>query len=91
MFSKFKRKERSILRRIVGTMSSFAIIGISGYAFFFGINVFTSLLIGLAVVSIVAPVLIAGGSFIELLIGIIEAFIEGLVGALEAIANMFNF
>lgn len=86
-----KRKDRPLYKRTLGTICSFALVGACGYAFFTGLNLLTTLLIGMAILSIIAPVVIAGGSLVEILVGIVEAFIDGLMGVIDVIASFFNF
>ena len=85
------RKDKPLIRRIFGTISSFVLIGACGYAFFAGVNALTGLIIALAILSIATPVVIDGGSIIELFVGIFEAFLEGLMGVVDAIASIFSF
>ncbi len=85
------RKEKPILRRIFGTLSSFVLIGASGYAFFAGMNFLVGLILAISILSIATPVVIDGGGFFEIVSGIFEAFIEGVMGVFDAVASIFSF
>ena len=85
------RKDKPILKRMFGTISSFVLIGACGYAFFAGVNLLVGFLLAISILSIVGPVVIDGGGIGELISGIIEAFFEGIMGVIDAIASIFSF
>ena len=86
-----KRKDKPLHMRVLGTVSSFAFLGACGYAFFTSLTLLSGMFIGIAFLSIIGPVLVGGGNVIEMLGGIVEAFIEGLLGIFDAIASIFDF
>ena len=86
-----KRKEKPITKRLLSTVSSLALIGASGYMFFAGVNLISGAILAIALISICSPVIIDGGGIIEVISGIFEAFIEGIMGVIDAITSIFNF
>ena len=86
-----KRKEKPFGKRLLSTVSSFAFIGACGYMFFAGANLIAGTVLAIALLSICSPVIIDGGSIIEVIGGIFEAFIEGLMGVVDAISSIFSF
>lgn len=85
------RKDKPLLRRLFGTISSCVFIGACGYAFFAGINLLVGFLLAVSILSIATPVVIDGGGIAELISGVVEAFIDGIMGAFDAIASLFSF
>jgi len=85
------RKSRPLKIRILNAISSFTLIGTSVYLFFTGINLFACAIIAVATLTIITPVAIDGGRVLELLSGIFEAFLDGVITIFETIANIFNF
>ncbi len=85
------RKEKPLLRRIFGTVGSFVLIGACGYTFFAGMNLLVGLILAVSILSIATPVVIDGGEFFELITGVFEAFIDGIMGIFDAIASIFSF
>ena len=85
------RKDKPLLHRIFTTVCTFTLIGAGMYAIFAGLNLTSGIVIGLAIASIATPVVIEGGSILEVIFGVFEALLEGLMGVLDAIGNIFNF
>lgn len=86
-----KRKSKPIIKKVFNTISSFALIGATGYMIFAGINFISGTVLAIALLSICSPVIIDGGSIIEVIGGIFEAFVEGLMGVIDAITSIFSF
>ena len=84
------RKDKSLFRRVVSTICAFALIGAVCYSIFVGMNAMTGAVLAVALVGICAPVIVAGGSIIEVLSGVFEAFIDGLMGVVDAISSIFS-
>ena len=85
-----KRKDKSIIRRLLSTISSLTLIGVSGYMYFVGINLISGAILAAALLSICSPVIIGGGGIVEVIGGIFEAFFDGLMGVVDAITSIFN-
>jgi len=86
-----KRKEKPIANRVFSTVSSFALIGAASYALFWGVNIISGTVLAVALLSICAPVIIDGGSILEVASGIFESFCEGVMGVIDAISSIFSF
>lgn len=86
------RKQKPIALRLLNTVSAFMLIGCAVYIFFVGINLIPSLILLAAIGSLSGPVVISGGSegILDCLIGILEAFVEGVVGVFETIGDIFG-
>lgn len=85
------RKDKPLLKRILGTISSFVLIGACGYIFFVGMNLLVGFLLVASILSVATPVVIDGGSLGEIISGVVEAFIEGVMGIIDAISSIFSF
>lgn len=85
------RKDKSIIKRILNSLGSLALIGAGGYMFFAGFSMLSSIIFTAALLSICTPVITDGGSIAEVVTGVVEVFIEGVMGVFEAIASVFNF
>jgi len=86
-----EHKKKPITIRLLNTVSAFALIGTAIYIFFAGISLIPSLVLLAAIGGISGPVL-AGGSegILECLVGILESFVEGVIGVFETIGDIFS-
>lgn len=85
------RKDKPLNKRVLNTFGSLALIGAGGYMFFSGLSMLAALIFAVALLSICTPVIVAGGSIIELVTGIVESFVEGVMGVVDAISSIFSF
>ena len=86
-----KRKEKPILLRILLTISTFALLGAAGFIYFSGVTITSGIVLGLALAGIITPAVGEGGGVLEMLFGVFEALIDGLMGVVDAITGVFNF
>ena len=86
-----KLKKRPIHLRILFSISALALIVACIYSVFTGINIASGGVILIALLSLGVPVAAGGGSVMEVLSGIFEAFIQGITGVFEAIGSALNF
>ena len=86
-----KRKDKPIGMRFMSAIGSFALVGASGYMLFSSINLVASTIFIIAILSICVPVMSQGGSIAEIVVGVFEAFIDGIREVIEAIFNLFSF
>jgi hypothetical protein len=86
------KKQKPIAIRLLNTVSAFMLIGGAVYIFFAGITLIPSLIFLAAIGALSGPVIILGGSegTLECLIGILEAFVEGILGVFETIGDIFG-
>ncbi len=88
------RKEREIKFRILNAVCSALLLGAICYAFITSFDLIATGLIAVAIIGVATPAVISGDGIFDMLLGIFEGLIEGLVelaaGILSAIANLFN-
>ncbi|MCC5901566.1 MAG: hypothetical protein JJT87_06535 [Halomonas sp.] len=82
--------------KALNVVCSFSLLTSAGYIFFAGFNLFVLMVVAAALSSMAAPVLVGGNnSFLEVLLGILEAIAEGVVaiftGIYNAISALFNW
>ena len=82
--------KKSIWIRLIGSVSSLAMIGCFIYIAVVGIDIASTLILASAFSGIAAPVVIAGEGFMECFVGIIEAFVEGVTGVLEVVGDVIG-
>ncbi len=83
-------KKKSIYLRLFNTVCSLSIIVAACYLFFAGMDLLARGILASSLAAMTAPVVFDGGSVVEVLVGIAEAFVEGLVLIFEEIGNIFN-
>ena len=83
------RKTKPLWIRLLGTVSAFTIIGACLYMYFVSANLVSGLVLLAALGGLSGPVVISGGTegVLDCLIGILEAFIEGVFGVFGMIAE----
>ena len=86
-----RKKNKSLPRRLFNSIGSLALIGSGGYLLFSGINLIASSVLITAFVLIIVPIATDGGSIFEIVAGIFEAIIDGLVSLVEAVMSVFSF
>lgn len=86
------QKQKPIAIRLLNTVCAFMFIGCVIYIFFVGITLIPSLILLAAIGGVAGPVIVLGGSegTLEFLIGILEAFVEGVLGVFETIGDIFG-
>lgn len=85
------REEKPILQRVLLTISAAALLGAAGLIYFSGLTLTSGIIFGIALSGIATPAVSEVGGVLEVLFGIFEALLEGLMGVLDAIAGIFNF
>lgn len=89
-----KRQNGSVGIRTFRSICSFVMIASVFAILIGGFKLFTGAVLALAVVSIAAPIVIAGGSFIEMVVAVFGAILEGILtlieGMVNAVLGMFN-
>ena len=83
-------KTRPIWVRILGSISSIALIISVIYIFFAGVSFASGIIIVSALAGLAGPVISTGTGFIECMTGTLEAFVEGIQAIFEAIAGLFS-
>ncbi|WP_444956804.1 hypothetical protein [Microbulbifer sp. ZKSA002] len=88
-------KEKSKPVRIVQSICSLSIVAVICYSIVYGVELVSSAIAISAIAGLVLPTIISESTvgIVEVLTGVLEAFVEGLVGAvksvLEAIGSIF--
>ena len=85
-----KRNHRSLLLRIVNAISSLVFVISVVYLFVWGIGVLAVSSTVIAFCFIATPVVIAGEGVLDSILGIVEAFIDGLLAIIEGISNVIS-
>ena len=86
-----KRKDKPMAIRLLNTVCAFMLIGSAIYIFIFGINLIPSLFLLSAIGGISGPVVLGSGDgIVECLVGVFEAFVEGVLGVFETIGDIFG-
>lgn len=85
------RKNTPLKRRVISAISSVALIVTSGFVLVAGFNMVSSVVLAVVILSICAPVIVDGGSILEVISGIVEAFVEGIMIVVDAVASLFSF
>lgn len=89
-----KRQKSSAGLRVFRGICSFVMTASVFAILIGGFNMITGAAIALAVVSIAAPIVIGGGSFIEMVVAVFGAILEGILtlveGIVNAVSGMFN-
>lgn len=83
-------KKKSIYLRLFNTLCSLTIIGAACYLIFAGMDLLAMGILASSLAAMTAPVVIDGGSVIEVLAGIVEAFVEGLALIVDGISSLLG-
>ena len=83
-------KKKSIYLRLFNTVCSLTFIGAACYLFFAGMDLLAMGIFASSLAALTAPVVVDGGSVVEVLVGIVEAFVEGLALIVEAISSFLG-
>lgn len=84
------KKKRSFGIRVLGSLSTFALLGIVIYMFVAGVDIVSSLLLVAALGGLAGPAVASGDGIAECITGILEAFVEGIQGIFEGIAEIIS-
>lgn len=85
-----QRKPRHLFVRLINACSSLTVIAAVVYILFAGFTLTSTAVVTVAVVVLAAPVVSAGGSLVEMLSGILEAFIQGLMAIFDVIGSVIS-
>ena len=87
-----ERKQKHLFIRLINSVSAFTIIGVSIYIIFAGMELIPTLFFMAALGGHSGAVLFSGNceGIFEFISGLLEAFIEGVVGFFEFIFGIFN-
>jgi hypothetical protein len=85
------RRERPLKKRIISAVSSLALVATGGYVLVAGFTMISSIMLALVLLNICGPVVLDGGGVFEVLTGVVEAFVEGIMIVVDAIASLFSF
>lgn len=94
MSSELKEKSKPV--KFIQSICSLAIVGVICYSLIYGVELVSSAIAISAIAGLLLPTVVAESSvgIVEILTGVLEAFIEGLVsaitGMLEAIGSIFS-
>ena len=91
-----KNKEKKpLLTRVLASIGSIMLIGSLIYIFIAGFNYYASTVMVVAILGLGTPAVVAGESFVEMIVGFFEMLVEGVVTAVECIfdviGSIFNF
>lgn len=90
-----KRKNSSTLTRLVNAVSSLALLVSLIVLFVWGFGIIAISTTVASTCCLVVPVVLSGDAVLEILAGIVEAFVEGIVAVIEgivsAITGIFSF
>ena len=85
-----QRKPRHLFVRLINACSSLTVIAAVVYILFAGFTLTSTAVVTVAVVVLAAPVVSAGGSLVEMLSGILEAFMQGLMAIFDVIGSVIS-
>jgi len=97
------RKDKPRKTKIVSSICSFALIGAGGTMFFSGIGMLSAGIFAIALLGIFGQVMLGasaegviegtseGVNVLDVLTGVLEAFLDGVMVIVEAIASIFSF
>lgn len=85
-----KKKEKSLWVRLLLSISSLALIGAVTYIIIAGFNVVATVVLLSSFGSIAGTAILAADGIIDGAIGFFEVLIEGLLGVVEAITDVFT-
>ena len=83
-------KEKSIGIRLLGSISAFALIISVVYMFFAGADLVSSVILASAVVGLSGPAVLTGDGLLDCAVGIVEAFVEGILGVFRGVAEALS-
>ncbi|WP_444918325.1 hypothetical protein [Microbulbifer sp. JMSA003] len=89
-------KEKSKLLRVIQSICSLSIVAVICYSIIYGVELVSSAIAVSAIAGLVLPTVISESTvgIVEILTHVLEAFVEGLVGAvtgvLETIGSIFS-
>lgn len=84
------RENRSLQIRAFNCICSLVLIGSLIYILIVGLEKVAAALLVLSVVSAATPVVFAGGNMLEILVGILEALLEGIMLIVEGIVGIVS-
>ena len=84
------KEKRPIWIRILGSISSLALIISIVYIFFAGISFTSAMVVASSFGGLAGPAISTGTTFIECVAGTLEAFAEGIQSIFEAISEIFS-
>lgn len=85
-----KKKEKSPWVRLLQSISSLALMGAATYIIIAGFNVVATVVLLSSFGSIAGTAILAADGIIDGAIGFFEVLIEGLLGVVEAITDVFT-
>lgn len=83
--------ERSLGLRLLGTLSTFALIFVLLYVLFVGFNLYSTLILVSAVSVLGGQAIFVTESAIECVVGFFEILLESIMAVFEFIGSIFNF
>lgn len=85
-----RRKRRPIALRALNSLCVIALVVSIGWVFAEGFRLASSLVLTVAILAVAGPVVVASDGLVEVLTGLLEALVDGVVAILEAIASLFS-
>lgn len=85
-----RKKRRPIALRALNSLCVIALVGAAGWVFAEGFRLASSLVLAAAILAIAGPVVVASDGLAEVLTGLLEALVDGVVAIFEAIASLFS-
>ncbi len=88
------RKNKTIGMRFLSAVGAFLLIGSVVYIFLAGINLYVGAALTAAVLGLGVPSVSEGESLIEIVVGVFESFVEGVMevvgGIVDAVSSIFS-
>jgi hypothetical protein len=88
------RRDKSVGMRILTSIAAFLLIGAFVYVFIAGINFYTGVVFGAALIGLGIPAVSEAESIWEIIAGFFKAFVDGVAevigGITEAISSIFD-
>lgn len=88
------RKDRQIGLRLLSSLAAFLLIGVAVYILMAGMTLYAGVVLAASVLALAVPSVSAGESFLEMITGFFELFLDGVMevigGIAEAIASLFG-
>lgn len=84
------RRSRSKRIKLLNCLCSLVILGSVMAAVFVGMNIYALGVLTIAVASIATPVIIGGEGILDMLVGVLEAVLDGVLVLVEAIGHIFD-
>ncbi len=84
------KQEKPIQVRVLNAVVSLALLASVVYILVAGIDLASSLILLAAIGGLAGPIVVSGAGVVEAVVGMFEAFVEGVLEILSAIADLLS-